>query len=404
MKYIVILSDGMADEPCSVLNGKTPLQYASTPNMDFLASAGEVGTARTVPEGYPPGSDVANLSVMGYDPREYYTGRSPLEAVSMGIDLGPGDISFRCNLVTLSGEGSYEEKFMEDYCAGEISSEESGELIELINSKLGSSEHKFYPGVSYRHLMVLKGGNIEGNLTPPHDIHGQEILSYLPAGEGNEKLKQMMKDSYDLLNNHPVNMSRLDNSLNPANSIWLWGEGKKPSLASFTEKYNLRGAVISAVDLIKGIGMCANMEVVEVPGATGNVHTNFQGKAQAALKTLEQGADFIYIHLEAPDEAGHQGNLQDKITAIEEVDEKVLGKILKSLKGTEFKVMVLPDHPTPMRTRTHSTDPVPFVIYNSLNEKSTDKNFNEDTARECSLKLEYGYTLMDYFLGKTTCM
>lgn len=401
MKYVVILADGMADEGCKELGGKTPLQYAHTPNMDFLAGQEQMGMIRTVPEGYPPGSDVANLSVLGYDPRKYYTGRSPLEAVSMGVELGPNDTAFRCNLVTLSGEENYADKIMVDYCAGEISSEESEKLIKKINSKLSTNQVHFYPGVSYRHLMVWRGGPENSDLTPPHDIPGQRINKHLPKGEGSEFLRGLMQASYDILKDDPVNTERVNQSKNPANSIWLWGQGKKPSLTGFYEKFGLQGAVISAVDLIKGIGICAGMKVLEVQGATGNIHTNFPGKAEAALKGLEGGLDFVYIHVEAPDEAGHQGDLETKIKAIEEIDKKVLGEILYGLKNIgEFKLMVLPDHPTPVSIRTHTADPVPFVIYHSGCKGTGSGKFDEETARKYPLKLEEGHTLMDYFLKK----
>ena len=381
LKYVVLLADGMADESCEELNGKTPLEFANTPHMDWLACKGEIGTAYTIPEGFPPGSDVANLSVMGYSPKIFYTGRSPLEAVSMGIPLDDKDTAFRCNLVTLSEEENYKEKRMLDYCAGEISSEESAKLIANINAAFASENVHFYPGVSYRHLMVWPSGPENTNLTPPHDISGEKIASHLP------------KDA-------PVNMDRSQNETNPANSIWLWGQGKKPSLAGFTEKYGLQGAVISAVDLIKGIGICAGMEVLDVPGATGNINTNFAGKAETALKGLENGLDYVYIHIEAPDEASHQGELKTKIKAIEKIDE-ILGQILQRLKiREEFKVMVLPDHPTPMRTRTHSSDPVPFVIYDSRAEKRENRKFNEETAAQAPLVIDEGHKLMDYFLAK----
>jgi len=402
LKFVVLLADGMADEGCPELEGKTPLQYAHTPNMDLLAGKGEIGMVRTVPEGYSPGSDVANLSVLGYDPRKFYTGRSPLEAVSMGVEMGSGDIAFRCNLVTLSGEEIYREKTMVDYCAGEISSEESAKLISKINRELAGQDIQFYPGVSYRHLMIWHGGPENTGLTPPHDISGQKIGSHLPAGEGSEFLLRLMQDSYSILKDDPVNIARANNSRNPANSIWLWGQGKKPSLTGFYEKYSLHGAVISAVDLIKGIGICAGMQVLEVPGATGNIHTNFSGKAEAALKGLENELDFIYVHVEAPDEAGHQGELETKIRAIEEIDKKVLGEIFYGLKNTGgFRLMVLPDHPTPMRTRTHSPEPVPFVIFDSRAEGGkSNRSFDEETARKSPLIINEGHTLMGYFLRK----
>ncbi len=401
LKYVVVLADGMADEACNQLDGKTPLQYARTPNMDILARKGEMGTVRTVPRDYPPGSDVANLSVMGYDPREYYTGRSPLEAVSMGVELGDDDVAFRCNLVTLSDEDSYSQKTMVDYCAGEIPSNESAKLIAAINEKNAGENIRFYPGISYRHLMVWPSGPEQSELTPPHDISGQKITNYLPRGEKSDIITRLMQESYTILKDHPVNISRVEKRQNPANSIWLWGQGKKPGLTGFKSKYGLKGGVISAVDLIKGIGICAEMQVLDVPGATGNIHTDFSGKARTALKGLQSGLDFIYIHIEAPDEAAHQGELETKIKAIEEIDEKVLGIILPEIKKMgDFRVMVLPDHPTPMSTRTHSRDPVPFVIYDSHAEKSGNQSFDEETARKTPLVIDEGHTLMDYFLEK----
>lgn len=390
----------MADEELSELGGRTPLQYARTPNMDRLAAGGEMGTVRTVPPGYPPGSDVANLSVMGYDPGEYYTGRSPLEAVSMGVELAPEDVAFRCNLVTLSPEADYGKKKMVDYCAGEITSPEAALLIKQVNQELASEKICFYAGVSYRHLMVWKDGVLECQLTPPHDIPGREIGNYLPRGEGSELLLSLMQQSARILADHPVNVERAAKSLQPANSIWLWGQGKKPSLASFADKYNLQGAVISAVDLVKGIGICAGMSVLDVPGATGNIHTNFRGKAAAALKGLESGLDFVYIHVEAPDEAGHQGDLETKIKAIEEIDEKVLGELLHGLGYLDgYKIMVLPDHPTPLRVRTHTSDPVPFVIGKNITAGiSKVAAFDEQSAAGSPLHLAEGHKLMDYFL------
>lgn len=401
MKHILLLADGMADERCKQLDGKTPLQYANTPNMDYLARKGRIGMVRTVPEGFPPGSDVANLSVMGYNPQEFYTGRSPLEAVSMGVELKPEDVAFRCNLVTLSDEQDYKQKTMLDYSAGEISSEEARVLIEKIEAELADQNLHFYPGISYRHLMIWQGGKENCELTPPHDIYGKKIITYLPEGEGSDKLYSLMKASNYILKEHAINIARIQETLNPANSIWLWGQGKKPRLTSFENKYGLQGAVISAVDLIKGIGICAGMEVIEVEGATGNIHTNFSGKAAKALKGLDSGLDFIFIHVEAADEAAHQGDLETKIKAIEQIDQKVLGEILNGIKSfKEYQIMVLPDHPTPLRTRTHSADPVPFVIHKSGNENTGNNTFDEETAGKSSLYIDCGHTLMDYFLKK----
>lgn len=404
MKYVILLGDGMADGKVAELGGKTPLQYADTPHMDFLAANGEMGTARTVPEGFPPGSDVANLSVMGYDPKEYYTGRSPLEAVSMGITLDDNDVAFRCNLVTLSEEGMFEEKTMLDYSSDEITTPEAGGLIGEVNARLGSEEMRFYAGISYRHLLVWKGGPFGGVLTPPHDISGRVITRYLPQGEGADTLINFMKESNKFLPGQPINKKRVEAGLKPATSVWFWGQGKRPAIPKFYDKYRLTGSVISAVDLIKGLGICAGLDVVEVEGATGNIHTNFRGKALAALDELKKGKDFVYIHVEAPDEAGHRGELDNKVKAIEEVD-KMLGLLLEGLNQFEsYKIMVLPDHPTPMSTRTHSSNPVPFVIYTKGQEnKNENATYDEEAAVKSNFMILSGHELMDYFISLTAC-
>ncbi|OPY57514.1 MAG: 2,3-bisphosphoglycerate-independent phosphoglycerate mutase [Pelotomaculum sp. PtaU1.Bin035] len=399
MKYVILLGDGMADVRINELCGKTPLQYASTPNMDFLAANGKIGTVKTVPDGFPPGSDVANLSVMGYDPREYYTGRSPLEAVSMGVDLQDGDVAFRCNLVTLSGPGKYEDKTMVDYSSDEITTSEAKELITEIDARLSNKNIHFYPGISYRHLLVWKGGPVGSQLTPPHDISGRLIAEYLPKGEGSGTLLLLMTESNIILPEHPVNLYRIKQGLRPATSLWFWGQGKKPAIPKFSEKYGLTGSVISAVDLIKGIGICAGLEVIEVEGATGNIHTNFRGKAMAAIKELKKGKDFVYIHVEAPDEAGHRGELENKVIAIEAVD-MILGELLQGLSQFDgYKIMLLPDHPTPISTRTHSSNPVPVAIY-SKGENNDNKNtdYSEESAEQSSFKITMGHELMDYFV------
>lgn len=402
MKYVVLLGDGMADGQVNELGGKTPLQYARTPHMDFLATNGAIGMVRTVPEGFPPGSDVANLSVMGYDPRQYYTGRSPLEAVSMGIELGDKDIAFRCNLVTLTATDQYQAKTMVDYSADEITTAEAKELIEAVDQNLGSENIHFYPGISYRHLLVWQGGPTATKLTPPHDISDRLIIDYLPRGEGSDTLLKLMEASFKFLPDHPVNANRIKNGLRPANSIWLWGQGKRPSIPRFFDQYGLNGAVISAVDLVKGIGTCAGLEVLAVAGATGNIHTNFRGKVIAALETLNKGNDFVYIHVEAPDEAGHRGELENKVKAIEAVDE-MLGELLRGLNQQDhpFKIMLLPDHPTPLSTRTHSSDPVPFAIY-ARGENNHIKNtaYHEAAAEQSGLKFTAGWELMTYFLDQ----
>ena len=392
----------MADYTVPELNGKTPLECGNKPNMDQLARLGEVGLVRTVPPGMPPGSDVANLAVMGYDPHQFYTGRSPLEAVSIGVDLESGDVAFRCNLVTLSDHPVYEEKVMVDYSSDEITTSESGELLKSLARELNSEEFNFYAGISYRHLLVWHGGPMDTGLTPPHDISDRPITTFLPKGNGASELLALMKKSQEILNNHPVNQNRITRGLRPANSIWLWGQGKKPNLVHFYERFGLHGSVISAVDLAKGIGICAGLKVIEVPGATGNVHTNFKGKAQAVLDALREGQDFVYVHIEAPDEAGHRGEIENKIKAIEKIDAEILGTILKELPQItpEFKIMVLPDHPTPLTLRTHVADPVPFVIYQNGQPASEHSvaRFDENSAAGTGVFVDEGHQLMERFL------
>ena len=401
MKHLVILGDGMADFPLPELNGKTPLQCSRKANMDTLARQCEVGLVRTVPPGLPPGSDVANLSVMGYDPKIYYTGRSPLEAVSLGVELQPSDVAFRCNLVTLSPEPGYEGKTMIDYSSDEITTEESGAIIRDIAAQLNSETVSFHPGISYRHLMVWHGGPLDSMLTPPHDITDKNIAAYLPSGNGGDFLLELMKQSQAILANHPVNQNRIARGLRPATSIWLWGQGKKPKISSFQEKYKLTGSVISAVDLAKGLGLCAGLQVIEVPGATGNVHTNFTGKARAALNAFRDGQDFVYLHVEAPDEAGHRGEVDNKILSIEKIDSEVLGPILAELPqiDPEFKILILPDHPTPLSIKTHVSDPVPFMIYRSGKRlESGIESYDETTVKQSGIFIEDGFTLMDRFI------
>ena len=408
MKYIILLGDGMADRPCADLGGKTCLQAARTPNLDRLATLGQVGMVRTVPQGFPPGSDVANLSVMGYDPRRYYTGRSPLEAASIGVQLGPDDVAFRCNLVTLkvAGSGPADARrmrtLMEDFSAGHISTQDARTLIEEIDSKLGSERIRFYPGVSYRHLMVWKGGKDRLECTPPHDIQDKEITDYLPRGEGGDIINGLMRASFDILTNHPLNKSRLEKGKRSANSIWLWGQGRRPSMPTFREKYGLEGAVISAVDLTKGIGIYAGFEVINVPGATGWIDTNYVGKAEHALFALKE-KDIVYLHVEAPDEAGHTGDLKNKIKAIEDFDEFIVGNIVHGMQQFDaYRILVLPDHPTPLEIRTHSAEPVPFVIYdNKAEREGAPLQYDEAISkRPDALVFEEGYTLMDHFLKK----
>ena len=352
----------MSDYPVPELNNRTPLEVASKPNMDYLAQNGEMGLAKTVPDQLDPGSDVANLSVFGYDPVQYYTGRSPLEAVSMGITLGDKDIALRCNLVTLSDEENYDDKTMVDYSSGEITTPEARELLKAIAKEFNSDTFTFHPGISYRHCLVWNNGNINLDLTPPHDISGKKITDFLPKGNGSEALFRFMKESSKILSNHPVNINRVNKGLNPATSIWLWGQGSKPSLKSFYKKFQLTGSVISAVDLIHGIGILAGLKTVHVDGATGNLHTNYQGKAQAALNELQSDKDFVYIHVEAPDECGHQGLIEGKVKSIEKIDSELLAPLMQGLSNYDYSILLLPDHPTPLSIKTHSREPVPYVI------------------------------------------
>lgn len=403
MKYVVVLYDGMADYPVPALGGKTPMMVAKKPNFDRMAKHGTVGLVRTVSPGLTPGSDVANLSVMGYDPCLYYTGRSPLEAVSMGIDLSDTDVALRCNLVTLSDEEDYSEKTMVDYCAGDISSEEAAEIIKTVEEKLGNDIFAFYSGVSYRHCLVWHGGKTEiGKLTPPHDISGRKIGGYLNKNPDAAGLLELMEKSCEILKDHPVNLKRISEGKRPANAIWLWGQGSRPSLPLFEKLYGVKGSVISAVDLLKGIGICAGMNTPDVEGATGYIDTNFEGKAQKAVEELENGSDFVYIHIEAPDECGHRNEPENKVKAIELIDSRVLPIVLEALeKYDDYKVMILPDHPTPIVTGTHASDPVPFMIYHKKDEKNSGvDSINEETASKTGIFIEEGPSLMGRFLSK----
>lgn len=403
MKYVVVLYDGMADYPVPALGGKTPMMVANKPNFDRMAKHGTVGLVRTVAPGLTPGSDVANLSVMGYDPCLYYTGRSPLEAVSMGIDLSDTDVALRCNLVTLSDEEDYSEKTMVDYCAGDISSEEAAEIIKTVEEKLGNDIFAFYSGVSYRHCLVWHGGKTEiGKLTPPHDISGRKIGGYLNKNPDAAGLLELMEKSCEILKDHPVNLKRISEGKRPANAIWLWGQGSRPSLPLFEKLYGVKGSVISAVDLLKGIGICAGMNTPDVEGATGYIDTNFEGKAQKAVEELENGSDFVYIHIEAPDECGHRNEPENKVKAIELIDSRVLPIVLEALeKYDDYKVMILPDHPTPIVTGTHASDPVPFMIYHKNGEKDSGvDSINEETASKTGIFIEEGPSLMGRFLSK----
>lgn len=400
MKYVVLLCDGMADYPVEELGGKTPMGASVTPNMDKIAKTSTIGLVKTVADNMKPGSDVANLSVLGYDPQVYYSGRSPLEAGSIGIDMKPTDVSFRCNLVTLSDEPNYEDKTILDYCADDISTAEAAELIKYLAEHFNNDEFSYYNGVSYRHCLIWNNGTLDvGTLTPPHDITGRKIKEYIPTHPNAAKLYDMMVRSYDLLKDHRVNKAREARGLRPANSIWLWGEGVRKELVPFTEKYGLKGSMISAVDLLKGIGKFSGMNVVEVEGATGYIDTNFEGKAKAAIKELKDGADFVYIHMEAPDECGHRHEIENKKRSIEIIDEVVLGPILEALdEYDDFKIMILPDHPTPLALRTHTNDPVPFLIYRKTVKADGAEEFTEETAKASGLFIENGPEIMKYFI------
>ena len=431
MKYVVIVGDGMADYPVEDLKGKTPLMVAKTPHMDWLARHGEIGLVRTIPDGFIPGSEIANLSIFGYDPVHYYTGRGPLEAASQGVKLQPDDIAFRCNLITLQFHG--QKIFMEDFSAGHITNDEAKEIIIDLNKVMGTNDVRFYPGVSYRHLMVLKNGAAQYKdlerleLTPPHDIIGKEISPFLPEihGRGGEdQILTLMNTSQRLLKNHPVNLARKEKGFNPANSIWLWGQGRSPQMITLRERFGIEGYVISAVHLLKGIGILAGLEVLEVPGATGYFDTNYDGKAQYALRGLKE-KDFVFVHVEAPDEAGHMGDSRLKVEAIEAFDEKIVGTILKGMDDFgKYKILVLPDHPTPLSVRTHTADPVPYVIYpvrkhlsngveggvqNSLfsngvystegrGKDASIEGFDEVSAKRSGIFIEKGFELIERFL------
>lgn len=400
MKYIVILTDGAADTPVAELGGKTPLEAAKKPHIDALASKGEVGIVTTVPEGLPPGSDVANLAVFGYDPQKYYTGRSPLEAASIGVPLELTDTTFRANVVTLSDEENYADKTMVDYSSDEITTEEAGILIDAVNKELATDDYEFFRGTSYRHLLVWHNKENNFSLTPPHDISGRIVGDYLP---NDDTILGLMKKSYEILKDHPVNKDRIARSLHPANSVWIWGNGTKPDLDTYEAKFNLGGSVISAVDLIKGIGRCAGLNVIEVEGATGTVHTNFDGKAKAAIDALENGDDFIYVHLEAADEAGHRHEIDNKVKSIELIDKKIVAPIVKYLKekGEDYNLLLMPDHPTPLNIMTHTSDPVPYILYKSQAETASGVgSYTEENARKTGVVCEHGYNLMVKLLDR----
>ena len=395
MKYVIVLGDGMADEPIESIGNVTPLEKAVTPTMDMLAAKSEIGLAHTIPEGMSPGSDTANLAVMGYNPKKYYTGRSPLEALSIGVDMKATDIALRANIVTVSEDDlPYEEKTIIDHSSGEITTEEAAVLIEAVKEVFDDEVYTFHVGTSYRHLTIWANGSVVP-LTPPHDVLGQVVGQYLPA---DEKLKEMMKKSYDLLNNHPINVERTKKGLNKANSLWFWGAGTRPALDNFEELHNKKAVMISAVDLLKGIAVGAGMRNIIVPGADGTLHTNYEGKAMAAVNALlNEDADFAYIHVEAPDEMGHQGGLDNKIKAIENLDSKVIKVVKDELDkaGVEYRMLVMPDHPTPIRCRTHTSDPVPYMLYDSTKEQNNQWKYNEADAKASGNYTEEGYTVIN---------
>lgn len=400
MKYLVLLCDGMADYPFQNLGGKTPMELADKPNMDKLAKTALIGTAKTVADNLKPGSDVANLSVMGYDPAECYTGRSPLEAASIGIDLTDTDVTLRCNLVTLSDDEVFENKTMVDYSAGDISSKEAAEIIKSVQKSFGNDIYSFYAGVSYRHCLVVKNGTVDlGTMTPPHDISGRVIGSYLSDNQNAAPLIEMMKKSCEVLKNHPINLKRIAEGKRPANAIWLWGEGTKPNMVSFQDKFGKKAGIVSAVDLIKGIGKLAKCEVAEVKGATGYIDTDFEGKASAAAQ-LFKTCDLVYVHIEAPDECGHRGEAENKVKAIELIDKLVLARLVDELENYgEYRILIMPDHPTPLVTMTHARDPVPFLIYdNKVNEKGAE-TFTEETAKASGVYYDHGPDVMKVLLN-----
>ena len=404
MKYLVLIPDGMADEPIAELGNLTPMQKAKKPTMDALAKRSFVGTVSNVPEGMVPESDTANMAILSFDPKVYSKGRSPLEAVSMGIQMQPDETAYRCNVVTLTeDQENYEDKIILDHSADEITTPEADKLIMALEEKMGDDIKKFYTGVSYRHCLIWKNGNDKYNFMRPHDILGKRIGDYLPCEDnGGAEFLKLMKDSYEILKDHPVNLDRKARGLKPANSAWLWSPGKKPQLPSFKEKWGLNAAVISAVDLIKGIGLCAEMQSIDVEGATGNVHTNYTGKADAAIEAFKSGTDLVYVHVEAPDECGHRAELENKVTCIERIDAEILAPVLAYLResGEDFKIMILPDHPTPIRIRTHTILPVPFMIYSSAECKNGVESFSEESAAAQKYYVENGYTLMEILTAK----
>ena len=403
MKYLVLLCDGMADTPNAILGGKTPMELANKPIIDKLAKTAEVGLCKTVGKGLKPGSDVANLSVLGYDPYVCYTGRSPLEAASIGVELKETDVALRCNIVTLSGEENYSEKTMVDYCSGDISTAEAHKIIETVEKELGNDIYKFYGGVSYRHCLVVDNGTTElGNMVPPHDISGKVIGEYLSDNANAKPLIELMKKSYDILKDHPVNIERRKKGLNEANSIWLWGEGRKPALQNFFEKNGVKGCIVSAVDLLKGIGICADMQTPDVEGSTGYLDTNFEGKANAGIEAFKNGCDLVYLHIEAPDECGHRGEAENKVKAIELIEERTLKLMLSYLEncGDDYRILIMPDHPTPLEIMTHSSEPVPYLLYDSSKNLGGVEAFTEREAAATGNFVEHGPDIMEKLLQK----
>ena len=404
MKYVVVLGDGMADLPLRELGDKTPLAYANTPTLDALAAVSEIGMVHTIPDGMKPGSDTANLSVLGYDPQKYYSGRSPLEALSIGVPMKNTDIALRCNIVTLSEEEeNYEDRTIIDHSSGEISTADAAILLDAVRKELETDIYKFYVGTSYRHLLIWDKGEVV-ELTQPHDILGKKIGEYLPE---DEMLREMMKKSYDILVNHPINIERKKQGLNPANSCWFWGAGTRPALSSFEEKNHKKGAMISAVDLLKGIAVGSSMKVIEVEGANGGLNTNYEGKAQAAVDVLtKENYDFVYIHVEAPDEMGHQGSIERKVKSIEYLDERIIKPVKEGLEaaGEEFRMLVLPDHPTPICIRTHSSDSVPYLLYDSAMPQRHNWKYNEQEAAESGNYVAKGHEIIDYLFRRKTCL
>lgn len=403
MKFLVVVYDGMADTKIPALGNRTPMEAAKKPMLDSLSRAAYVGTACNVPEGMVPESDTANLAILSYDPRTYSKGRSPLEAMSMGLSMTPEDTALRCNLVAISDDDRpYEDKIMLDHSADEISTEEADILVKALDERLGNEMRHLFTGISYRHCLLWKNADTAYNFARPHDIIGRGIAPYLPCGEAGEPFLRFMKESHEILMHHPVNEERRRRGLKAANSAWLWSPGKKPQLPDFAEKWGLKGAVVSAVDLIKGIGICAGMEVIDVPGATGNIHTNFRGKAEAAIGAFSRGCDYVYIHVEAPDECGHRAEVENKVLSIEKIDTEILTPLVEYLRSTKepFRIMALPDHPTPCEKRTHTSDPVPFMIYESDKAHMGASPFTEENAIACRRHIADGTNLMELFVGR----